>query len=129
MTGGGEIGSRSDMVADWRNWLWFMAVAWIVFVRCSILAASSLRPRARRAEAWLVSVGTMIGLSGPYCFFQDGEEMTLAGHDFAWLTQLIINAAQHCQVRQRFGAISAIERLINFDSAEHERFRFNKIVF
>src|SRR6266481_69709 len=37
----------------------------------------------------------------------------------------------HSTVRlaQRFGAISAIERLINFDSAEHERFRFSKIVF
>src|ERR1700674_2600354 len=61
-------------------------------------------------------------------FFQDSEELTLAGRGFVCLTQLIVDAAQNRQIRQSFCAIGAVERLINFDGAEHERFRFRKIV-
>ena len=66
-----DIVQRSRMVRSGGTFIcqfWFMAVAWMVFMRCSSFAASSLRPKLRRAVAWLVSVGTRMGLSVPYCF-------------------------------------------------------------
>jgi hypothetical protein len=52
-------------------------------MRCSIFVASSLPPIAPRAVASLVSVGTMMGVVRAVLFFQDGEEMALAGSGFS----------------------------------------------
>lgn len=52
--------------------------------------------------------------------FQDGEEMPLARHGLVCLTQLIVDAAEHRQIRKSLGAIGTVERLVDFHGAEHE---------